>query len=126
MDSNANEECLYDMYDESILRTRFTNFKQMYMMDNDLIKNNLKIRHQNTPEDITENITKYIIRNYENDNSCVWCKGVDKKYGLSGDLFSNKYEKSVAIEVKSFTSNGPSQFGPNKKFGVLYFLDLRG
>lgn len=63
MDSNANEECLYDMYDESILRTRFTNFKQMYMMDNDLIKNNLKIRHQNTPEDITENITKYIIYN---------------------------------------------------------------
>ena len=38
---------------------------------------------------------------------------------------SNKYDKTTPIEVKSFTSNGPSQFGPNKKFGVLYFLDLR-
>jgi hypothetical protein len=31
----------------------------------------------------------------------------------------------MPIEVKSFTSNGPSQFGPDKKFSVLYFLDLR-
>ena len=31
----------------------------------------------------------------------------------------------MPIEVKSFTSNGPSQFGPDKKFAVLYFLDLR-
>ncbi len=97
----------------------------MYMSDEELIKNGLKIRHQNTPEDITENITKFIIRKYENNQSCVWCKGVDKKYGWTGDLYSNEYEKSTPIEVKSFTSNGPSQFGPDKKFGVLYFLDLR-
>jgi hypothetical protein len=118
-------ETLNDMYDENILKSRFINFKNMYISDEQLIKNGLKIRHQNTPEDITENITKFIIRNYENDMSCVWCKGVDKKHGLTGDLFSNKYEKSTPIEVKSFTSNGPSQFGPDKKFGVLYFLDLR-
>ena len=118
-------EILHDMYDEEILIRRFTNFKNVYIIDEEFIKNGLKIRHQNTPEDITENITKFIIRKYENDKSCVWCKGIDAKYGLTGDLYSNKYEKIAQIEVKSFTSNGPSQFGPNKKFGVLYFLDLR-
>lgn len=123
--NNIDGEILNDLYDESTLRSRFTIFKNMYISDEQLKKNGLKIRHQNTPEDITENITKFIIRNYENEKSCVWCKGVDKKYGLTGDLFSNKYEKSAPIEVKSFTSDGPSQFGPDKKFGVLYFLDLR-
>ena len=121
----SDDNILNDMYNETTLIERFTNFKNMYISDNELIKNGLKIRHQNTPEDITENITKFIIRKYENDKSCVWCKGVDKKYGLTGDLYSNKYEKIAPIEVKSFTSSGPSQFGPDKKFGVLYFLDLR-
>lgn len=121
----SDDNILNDMYDETTLIGRFTNFKNMYISDNELIKNGLKIRHQNTPEDITENITKFIIRKYENDKSCIWCKGVDKKYGLTGDLYSNKYEKIAPIEVKSFTSSGPSQFGPDKKFGVLYFLDLR-
>lgn len=114
-----------DKYSEEILIDRFKNFKNMYISDAELIKNGLPIRHQNTPEDITENITKFIIRKYENDKTCVWCKGVDKKFGLTGDLYSNKYDKNAPIEVKSFTSNGPSQFGPGKKFGVLYFLDLR-
>ena len=116
---------LNDRYDEATLIRRFTNSKNMYISDEELKKNGLQIRHQNTPEDITENVTKFIIRKYENDNSCVWCKGVDKKYGLTGDLCSNKYGKTSPIEVKSFTSQGPSQFGPDKKFGVLYFLDLR-
>jgi len=116
---------LNDKYSEEILINRFKNFKNMYISDEELIKNGLPIRHQNPPEDITENITKFIIRKYENDNSCVWCKCVDKKFGLTGDLYSNKYDKNAPIEVKSFTSNGPSQFGPDKKFGVLYFLDIR-
>ena len=116
---------LNDGYTEDILIRRFNNFKHNYISDEEFITNGLKIRHQNTPEDITENITKFIIRKYENDSSCIWCKGVDKKYGLTGDLVSNKYERHLPIEVKSFTSNGPSQFGPDKKFGVLYFLDLR-
>jgi hypothetical protein len=113
-----------DRYTEEILIQRFNNFKNMYVIDEELIKGGLPIRHQNTPEDITENITKFIIRKYENDKSCVWCKGVNNNnFKFKGDLYSNKYNK--VIEVKSFTSNGPSQFGPDKKFGVLYFLDLR-
>jgi len=101
---------------------RYTYYKNGYIIDQKLIDEGLPIRHQNMPEDITENITKFIIRKYENDNSTVWCKGVPKKNKLTGDLYSNKYK---SIEVKSFTSNGPTQFGPNKNFSVLYFLDLR-
>ena len=114
-----------DKYTEEILIKRYNNFKNMYISDQELINEGLPIRHQNTPEDITENIAKFIIRKYENDKSCVWCKGIDKKYGLTGDLYSSKYDKKEPIEVKSFTSSGPSQFGPDKKFSVLYFLDLR-
>ena len=122
---NNDNQYLNDKYTKDILTMRFQNFKNYYINDKEVIDGGLPIRHQNTPEDITENITKFIIRKIENDNSCVWCKGVDKKYGLTGDLYSNKYDKTTPIEVKSFTSNGPSQFGPDKKFGVLYFLDLR-
>lgn len=116
---------LNDNYDENILVIRYTNYKNNYLLDKEMIEKGLPIRHQNPPEDITENIAKFIIRKYENDKSTVWCKGVNKKYGLIGDLYSNKYDKNMPIEVKSFTSNGPCQFGPNKKFSVLYFLDLR-
>lgn len=114
-----------DKYTKDILIHRYNIFRNMYISDNELIKNGLKIRHANMPEDISENITKFIIRNYEKDESCLWCKGVNKKFELKGDLYSIKYDKSTPIEVKSFTSSGPSQFGPNKKFGILYFLDLR-
>lgn len=123
-----SSDILDDKYSEQILRTRYENFKHMYESDQELIDGGLPIRHQNTPEDITENIAKFIIRKYENDKSCVWCKGINKinkKFGLTGDLYSNKFDKTMPIEVKSFTSDGPSQFGPDKKFGVLYFLDLR-
>ena len=63
----------------------------------------MQIRHQNTPEDITENIVKFIIRKCEQDNTCVWCKGINKKFGLTGDLYSQKYNKKMPIEIKSFT-----------------------
>jgi len=113
-----------DNYTIEILIKRYNNYKNTYIYDEELIKNGLNIRHQNTPEDITENIAKFIIRKIENIN-CLWCKGVDKKYKLTGDLYSDLYDKSKPIEIKAFTSNGPSQFGPDKKFSVLYFLDLK-
>lgn len=107
-----------DRYSKNILKTRFFDFKTIYITNNNFIKKGLPIRHQNMPEDISENITKFIIKKYEKDYSCVWCKGI----GVSGDLKSDIYKN---IEVKSFTSNGPIQFGPHKEFDVLYFLDLR-
>ncbi len=58
----------------------------------------------------------------------MWAKGIKNKNNKlisSGDLYSPKYVGKSQPEVKSFTSDGPCQFGPDKKFGVLYFLDLR-
>jgi hypothetical protein len=60
MKSNSkNGELLCnDMYDKITLIKRFTNFINMYISDNELINNGLNIRHQNTREDISENIYK--------------------------------------------------------------------
>jgi hypothetical protein len=111
---------IQDNYSRVILETRFYNYKKTFIDTEQIIKiTGLKIRHQNPPEDITENIAKFIIHNYENDNSCEWCKSI----GLNGDLYSKKY-KSL-IEIKAFTSPGPSSFGPTKKFDKIYFLDMQ-
>jgi len=116
---------IVDTYTEDFLKQRFNTYKVSYQLESELINKGISIRHQNPPEDMTENIVKFIIRNYDNDPYCVWCKGIDKKYGLVGDLYSPKYDKTMPIEVKAFTSIGPTQFGPNKKFSILYFLDMR-
>ena len=42
-------EIFDDKYDEKLLIHRYTTYKNMYMSDKELIKNGLKIRHQNTP-----------------------------------------------------------------------------
>ena len=110
-----------DKYTPEILRNRYNRFKDDYI-ELSLLKETtgLPIRHQNIPEDITENIVKFVIQNYDNDISCKWAKSIGKK----GDLYSEKYLDSPP-EVKAFTSGGPSSFGPKKKFGVIYFLDMR-
>lgn len=113
---------IQDKYTPIILRQRYYFFKNAYIELSKLITTTqLPIRHQNPPEDITENIAKFIIRNYDNDISCKWAKEI----GLNGDLYSNKYDSKSLLEVKAFISDGPTQFGPKKKFSVLYFLDLR-
>ena len=40
-------------------------------------------------------------------------------------MYSEKFPIDSPPEVKAFTSDGPSSFGPKKKFGVIYFLDMR-
>ena len=116
-----NKTTIMDNYTESILRHRYNKFLTSYIDDSEIIKKGILLRHQNPPEDITENITKFIIQNYEKDLSCKWAKSI----GLKGDLYSDKYNPESPIEVKAFTSDGPSSFGPKKKFGVIYFLDMR-
>lgn len=109
-----------DRYTPEILRQRYTRFRENYKDLAELIDaTKLPIRHQNPPEDVTENIVKFIIQNHEHDPTCMWSKSM----GMKGDLHSSTHS---AIEVKAFTSSGPSSFGPKKKFGVIYFLDMRG
>ena len=111
-----------DKYTTNILTRRYSQFRDSCLLTNEMKKEyGLNIRGQNPPEDITENMTKEIIRIHEGDTSCCWAKGVDK----SGDLISDTFTEENPIEVKAFSSDGPSQFGPDKNFGVLYFLDMR-
>lgn len=115
-------QVLVDNYTPDVLQGLYQRYKDSYEYIAKLKdEKNLPIRQQNPPEDITENIVKFIIQNYEGDTSCKWAKAI----GKNGDLYSDKYNHEYPIEVKAFTSNGPSQFGPRKKFGVLYFLDMR-
>ena len=108
-----------DKYSQQILIQRYNMFIEWHKKTQEIIDTTgLPIRHQNLSEDISENIIKFIIINYDNDISCKWSKAINK----NGDLCSDKY---TMIEVKSFTSCGPTSFGPRKKFDVLYFLDMR-
>ena len=111
-----------DKYTQYVLEIRYNSYHTSYIATDEVIKQTgLPIRHQNPPEDITENIVKFIIINYDNDPSCKWAKAIERY----GDLYSDKYTIERPPEVKAFTSNGPCSFGPDKKFGVLYFLDMR-
>lgn len=107
-----------DKYSADILRRRYTQYRLNTLELVGIIKETgLPIRNENPPEDITENIVKFILRN-QGDQSCVWAKSV----GKPGDLYS--YVERIQ-EVKAFTSDGPCSFGPKKVFNVIYFLDLR-
>lgn len=110
-----------DIFTSEILRGCYYRFKNNYIEDTKLINSGIPIRHQNPPEHITENVVKFIIQNYDNDSSCEWAKCI----GQTGDLCSKKYPINSPPEVKAFTSHGPASFGPRKKFGVIYFLDMR-
>jgi hypothetical protein len=116
-----------DKYTQVVLETRYNMYRNNYIDTSEIIKKTgLPIRHQNPPEDVTENIVKFIINKYDNDTSCKWAKSIKHKtLKFSGDLYSDKYSIDMPPEVKAFTSDGPSSFGPNKKFGVIYFLDMR-
>jgi hypothetical protein len=110
----------HDKYTTDILRKRFTQYKNNTMVLLEIIREtDLPIRNENPPEDITENIVKFILKNKRGDTSCVWAKSV----GRPGDLYSNLEHIQ---EVKAFTSGGPCSFGPDKVFNVIYFLDMRG
>lgn len=114
--SNNVSEPLEDHYTEDILRRRYTAFRAFYTSGFEL-KDELDIRMPNMPEDISENITKFIIRNRLGLDS-QWARHVKKP----GDLWS--HAENVQ-ESKCFMSDGPCSFGPDKVWNVIYFLDLR-
>lgn len=108
-----------DNYKPDILRESYHDFMEYRLKiqaRNEKYK--LQDRVPNLPEGISENIVKNIIQNKEKDFTCQWSKAL----GKPGDLCSERYP--LGIEVKAFTSDGPSSFGPKKKFGVIYFLNM--
>lgn len=116
-----------DTYTESILRARFSQHKT-YVQETKkiLTETTLPIRLPNMPEDISENIVKFILHHHPGefqDKTSKWTKAVmEKGQKITGDLVSDK-EKTQ--ECKCFTSDGPPSFGPNENWDVIYFLDAR-
>jgi len=119
-----NQDIPDDKYTPDVLRIRYNMYRDNYIKTVEIIKKTeLPIRHQNPPEDVTENIVKFIINNYDNDPSCKWVKGIKhKSLKINGDLYSDKYPIYSPPEVKAFTSDGPSSFGPKKKVWGNLFL----
>lgn len=72
-----------------------------------------KIRNENIPSVITENIVKFVLYKQTHIMGC-WDTQV-------GDLvFLNK-----KLEIKGFSSDGPSSFGPTESWDILYFVDCK-
>jgi hypothetical protein len=75
-------------------------------------KYNFKMRKPNFPEGLSENIIKEYI-NIVEKRKCINING--------GDLLIKN--SNLKIEVKCFSSNGPTSFGPKENWNELYFLD---
>lgn len=116
--NNAMPRVLTDTYSEEMLREAYTSFQAYYRSRLEMKeRTQADIRCPNTPEDISENIIKFVIRNKVGVPS-DWAKMV----GRPGDLWS---EVERVQECKWITSEGPCSFGPNKDWDVIYFGDAR-
>lgn len=117
-----------DTYTAEILRENYAIHKEYVKVRKaSAERTGLDIRLPNVPEDISENMVKFMIRNKLGDESCRWTKSVKKSKehedATKGDLCSRKEGRQ---ECKCFTSGGPSSFGPEEPWDVIYFLDMRG
>ncbi len=104
---------------EELTLTDTLELLNMYILHVRALKNfystkKVKCRYPNFPEDISENIVKFLIE----DTEGIKCKRLKTK----GDLITSENKH---LEVKCFTSLGPSSFGPNEAWDVIYFLDAQ-
>ena len=103
-----------DTYSQSVLQ-------ELFMLHKNYVetrittgkKLGIKFRLPHIPEDISENIIKFIIHKLGDTTSTWACKG---------DLLS---KKEGVQECKTFTSDGPLSFSPSSGWDVIYFLDAR-
>jgi hypothetical protein len=79
--------------------------------------NNKKIRNENFPSHISENLVKFALNNIKYINS-------DEKVTWNTSVGDLEY-KNKRIEVKGFISDGPSSFGPTEKWDTIYFVDAK-
>lgn len=102
-----------DRYTKTILQRRFTQHKNYVQESIQISKESgIVFRFPSIPEDISENLIKFILHR-THDPTSRW----DTK---TGDLFSTKEGKQ---ECKCFTSVGPISFTPHSDWDVIYFLD---
>lgn len=96
----------------SLLKEFLGVFQSYYRCIEDINKelDTKKVRQTNFPSEISENIAKFAIR---------------KKYKVS-PKWENVGDLSLwgkKLEVKGFSSVGPSSFGPTESWDRLYFVD---
>ena len=112
---SVKEEMVGDTYTKDLLKGQYALHKN-YVNGRiiSIKKTGVKVRLPCIPEDISENIVKFILHKLD-DNTSRWdCK--------KGDLQSEKEGKQ---ECKCFTSDGPLSFTPSSDWDVIYFLDAR-
>ena len=98
-----------------LLLDRYVENLQITQAINKTIPDKKKIRGENFPSHISENLVKLALNKFKYHDSAqkvTWNTNVgDLAYG------------SDKIEVKGFTSEGPSSFGPAEDWSELYFID---
>lgn len=111
-----NKKETTDKYTEEILKERYYAHKEYVTKTKEFIeKTEINIRLPCIPEDISENIIKFIIHNKLGDKTSIWNT-------KTGDLFSQNEGKQ---ECKCFTSDGPLSFTPSSEWDVIYFLNAK-
>lgn len=111
--NNKRLQKLKDNFDLNIINNLLDIYIEKYKLINYINKTllNKKIRHENFPSEISENIVKFaIFKKYKimpNWNTKI------------GDL-ELIYKK---IEIKAFSSIGPTSFGPTENWNIIYFIN---
>jgi hypothetical protein len=104
----------FDNYTREVCKKMFTNYKNYVLLKQQINSTyNVTTRSPNFPEDVSENIIKFILHD-RGDSTVVWKR--------RGDLYSEIEKK---IECKSFISGGPTSFTPRSNWNIIYFLDAR-
>ena len=113
--SDTADLVVKDAYTSDLLKTRYLLHKT-YVTESMKFssQHGVKFRLPCIPEDISENMIKFIIHK-KGDTTSSWDCG-------KGDLMSKKEGKQ---ECKCFTSDGPPSFTPSSHWDVIYFLDAR-
>jgi hypothetical protein len=105
---------LKDTYTPEVLKARFALHRTYVQGSIEVSKKyGIKFRYPSIPEDISENLVKFILHK-KGDTTSSWNCG--------GDLLSSIEGKQ---ECKCFTSDGPPSFTPSSEWDVIYFLDAR-
>lgn len=111
--TRKNNKKLKDGMTKDLVKQLLDNFILSYLFLNKINLNLTykKCRHENFPSHISENIVKFAFLKKFNIIPTWYCKPGDL------ELLGKK------IEVKGFSSSGPSSFGPTENWDILCFVD---
>lgn len=105
-----------DAYDQEMVRRQYGIHRSYVQSRAESTQQmGVKVRLPSIPEDISENIVKFILHHKLRDPTSRWDCG-------KGDLHSQIEGRQ---ECKCFTSDGPLSFTPTSEWDVIYFLDAR-